>query len=327
MDEFGSGYHGVQELKADTYVYHYAELNRKTRGTVPGLPTIRGDASTLRKLNSKSKEVRHYLKSIADYPWSERGNVGRDGLYVATDPVASQKWGGPNDGWVLIRIKVPAGTRFLSRDMVPRADKVREIMRRHDCVTANFGFKSFDQLYFSIGCPAFFKDFFNKSNISGFYYEWWASDFEGCKKERFRDRLNTLVLLGSSLVSDKNIAVFTATNFKAEPNEDPSERLIIQELFKDPLARVNGDSYDRSPPRLLWPSLKNERYPAISEWKAQHLIACEDAGKAKAVDAKCVQKQDSCSPSDKALELGQELDRVIAPILNPTNPTNPAANP
>jgi hypothetical protein len=191
--------------------------------------------------------------------------VMASGLYASLDPVIGRTFGGIGDEWVLVRVELPRGLRYLDlRRAAPTADPplelglaLAEALRQAGCTPS-----SVQSLFVGVesaSCRAIALPALRSLQVQAILYDYATADLPGCPPGR---RGAFLLLDAEALGSRAAFANELGASDAATP-----ERRMIHTLFDWVLH--NGGAY-----AAPWPALRNVPLSAVRAWTQQHLFGC-----------------------------------------------------
>ncbi len=258
----------VRTLKHAVYVYNY----------IPRAWTSIGANSSLNQIDPT---VTAHLSSMVRSYWNPNSKVGSDapGLYTSDDPFSSRRIGNKaNDGdWLLFRIELPAGHRYLDLRAMDADTAHREISDEMRKTLADEGCPSQDYYKYIVrksdvgNCRKIAFNTLIELKVDSFFYDWSWIYFKNCPTQSKA----AMVLLNPAIIQNAKIQGFSSRI--PESDTVHSERVVLQSLIQD-IAR------DESTPNKLptaatmtpfWPNLKLDEIPNIKTWERKHLLGCD----------------------------------------------------
>jgi hypothetical protein len=187
------------------------------------------------------------------------------GLYASLDPVIGRTFGGIGDEWVLVRVELPRGLRYLDlRRSAPTVDQplelgpaLAEALRQAGCTPP-----SVQSLFVGVesaSCRAIALPALRSLQVQAILYDYATADLPGCPP----GRRGAFILLDAEALGSR--AAFA--NDLGPSDAATPERRMIHTLFD--WVRHNGGAY--APP---WPALRNLPSSAVRSWTQQHLFGC-----------------------------------------------------
>jgi hypothetical protein len=258
------------------------------------------------------------------------------GLYVATDPVSTQSYGGSN--WVLNQITLPSGFTFIDTSPLPNQnittpDAVYQALGRLGCpFSSSDGFTlSADMMnpsryYGSASCAAAIKQIVQQMlGIDAFMYPYVSTQFADCVAGANAGQAphgSALVIISGNKLSQAGVR-----SFDAATTDDAPDRALIESLF---YRSMGGDypsiiSSQNPPPGafgagLLWSDLdgtSTDSQPQLSNWMQTYLLGCNPQPNFQMSQLTAGSASAICLPQDSAPNGG--LDRFAGVIEKATS--------
>lgn len=246
----------VSTIAHPTYVFHY--------GYRPYMPLARTgpvqfDDPVLGKYLAK-RASRFFSPDTQAQPFVMAG-----GAYASLDPVIGRTFGGIGDEWVLVRIELSPGLRYLDlRRAAPTADQplqpspaLADALRQAGCMPSNMQslFVGVD----SASCRAIALSALRSLQVAAVMYDYATVDLPGCPP----GRRGAFILLDTEALG--SLAAFASD--LGRPDAATPERRMIHTVFDWVLH--NGGTYPAP-----WPALHDLPSSAVRSWTQQHLFGC-----------------------------------------------------
>jgi hypothetical protein len=253
----------------NTYFYTYSYAKVADVGLTRGESADASDAKTKSFLITKASGYFDLNVSVSS------GTM--PGFYLALDPIASRSYGGDTPNWVLYRIQIPKGLRFLDISMnrsgweaSKMSDTIIKSLKALGCEpkpldAENFSYQHLFQYDEGNGCRKIVNQILNQIGADMIQYRWTAAEIPGCtgnNDESFDER--AIILLHPEKLSHNAIRVFTADT--PDTPEYRKEKRRLDELMQ--LADMPSNL-------RLWstfshPINRNE----LQDWSRMHLLNC-----------------------------------------------------
>jgi hypothetical protein len=246
----------VTTIERPAYIFHYGY---RPYMPLPRSGPVQFDHPLLRKYLA-SRATRFYNPDTPTRPFMLAG-----GLYASLDPVIARTFGGIGDEWVLVRIELPPGLRYLDlRRGAPTAEPPLELspalgeaLRQAGCTPS-----SVQSLFIGVdsaSCRAVALAALRDLQVQAILYDYVTSDLPGCP----RGRRGGFILLDTEALG--SLAAFVSDPGRSDAATP--ERRMIHTLFDWVLH--NGGAH--APP---WPTLHDAPGSAVRSWTRRHLFGC-----------------------------------------------------
>ena len=175
-----------------------------------------------------------------DSDYGVKTNMYGPGLYLAVDPVVTQRFGGKEQEWVLLQVRLPARTKYIDIMQAPHdvPSNVRAVFAALNCPVEAYtrgpflnyllssGSTYFRKLY---ATPDSCKDgirkiFQTELGIDAFFFEYETVDFPECRQNPHHGA--GILLINPDLLEANDVRVFNRLS-----TDDISDRARIQSLF------------------------------------------------------------------------------------------------
>ena len=186
-------------------------------------------------------------------------------FFMALDPSASRGYGGDGDDWLLYRVKIPSGLKYIdisSRPLIPV--EVQAELLSSGCNPSNlsvlpseFNYNALLQWSNGPECSARVISALREMGIGAIAYEYDAmSGIEGCSnygEPSFRQL--AFILIDRNEIEKTDVQIF----WKGTLDESP------EGVEKNYIAQIGGD---------LW-TAKDKAPDGFDEWKKNNLLNCQ----------------------------------------------------
>jgi hypothetical protein len=257
-----------------------------------------------------------YFSGTAGSFWGNYTNnrMMGNGIYVATDPIISQGYGGDADTWALLVANLPAGTRILDvRERLIFSNELRARLQTSGCGPWN------DLLGFILrsstvvppeACANIYYQAFRLLGVQGTAYDWSGVSIAACAiRNSWSDP--ALVLYDPALAANTRVLVKEIP--AAEPAEIHDLRIRVTQYFR---LQNQGFSWGSFYP---WPSLSDLPAPVdMIEWIQSHTYFCDSANWEDLLPS-----QLAVSPGElveKREEIQEKAELVSAKLGRPIRP-------
>lgn len=246
----------VSTLARPTYVFHYGY---RPYMPLPRTGPVQFDHPVLGKYLA-TRASRFFNLDTEPQPFVLAG-----GLYASLDPVIGRTFGGIGDEWVLVRIELPRGLRYLDlRRAAPTMGQPLELSRALAQALRQAGCTppSVQSLFVGVesaSCRGISLSALRSLQVQAVLYDYATTDLPGCPP----GRRGSFILLGTE-------ALGSAAAFASDLGRSDAatrERRMIHTLFD--WVRRNGGAH--APP---WPALRNLPSSAVRSWTQRYLLGC-----------------------------------------------------
>jgi hypothetical protein len=245
----------VAALSTPVYAYSY------TSGTPLGSSTlVWQDLSTVE----------------AKYLDLSTGKIQNDlpGLYLALDPISSREFGGPNSNWLLYRIELPRGFRYLDiskLDYAPLSQNIVTALAAEGCIPtgeylAHFNYSALLKQNLGPTCRQIGIQALRQMNVQALGYSYSAISFPNCISSHAMAFI-AFNLTGISASSAAEFSLSTENQNPVQNEELFTEHLFVESNWTTTLLYNQG---------RLWPDLDSIAVDGNSylAWKKSHLLNC-----------------------------------------------------
>ena len=246
----------VNTMAHSTFVFHYSY---RPYMPLPRAGPVQFDDAALGKYLAK-RASRFFDPDTPPQPFVMAG-----GLYASLDPVIGRTFGGIGDEWVLVRIELTPGLRYLDlRRAAPTADPplqlspaLAEALRQAGCAptSAQSLFVGVD----SASCRAIALSTLRGLQVQAVMYDYATVDLPGCPP----GRRGAFILLDTGAWG--SLAAFV--NDLGRADAATPERRMIHTLFDEAVHKGGAHA-------PLWPALHDLPSSAVRSWTQQHLFDC-----------------------------------------------------
>ncbi len=212
----------------------------------------------------------------AKYMDLSAGKIQNDlpGLYLALDPISSREFGGPNANWILYRIELPSGFRYLDiskLDYNPLSQNIVTALAAEGCVptgeyATHFNYSALLKQNLGSTCRQIGIQAFKQMNVQALSYSYTVTSFPNCTSNHAMAFV-VFDLAGLSASSAIEFSLSTENQNIAQTEELFTEQLFVESAWKTALLYNQG---------RLWPDLDSVGVDsnAYLAWKKSHLFNC-----------------------------------------------------
>lgn len=223
-----------------------------------------GDAENLGIAESGSKTFWN------SFGYDPSGNMYGRGLYAAVDPIVSSSYGGYNDDWLLLEMKLPVG--FILLDLLnfeitskPFPEGAKKNLVSFNCPENS----TIESLFVEGGnklsgyCQKLVKYIYaDIFKIDGFAYGYSESAFKACQKGGFYSGARAFVITDKKWIKPGLI-----TYYNSNSTHEIEKRIVIQSLFYSLLE--NNSDLKKQVLSAIGGYLTNHQDSDISKFKSK----------------------------------------------------------
>lgn len=257
----------VETLGRPVYAYHYSV----------GAPR-ESSAAIWKNLNQASSA---YLNLDAGEPYGIL-----PGLYLALDPLASREFGGTSTNWLLYRLELPKGLRYLNISGIedePLSEDIKKVLAKDGCVLSgeylkyprSFSYGTLLKQNLGPVCRRIGQEVYRSLGVQALAYSYVVMSSSDCSDS------NSLAFILFDTTGVTPEAVREFSGLIPVQSQYKGEQLFTEELFLEDQGSGHGYFAENLPHGgRLWPDLDSATIDrqAYKSWKRGHLMNCQRMG-------------------------------------------------
>lgn len=254
----------VRILDSSFYAFHY--VNASALGIAPG---------HLAESMQEARVKDHFQQWSGNYAIPDGGEVGGSihAFYTALDPTASSSYGGADGDWLLYRVELPRGLKYLEMEPEPPIPpQILSYLKQQGCDPGvispvdrpNFNYDNLLQTNWAPKCNKLLINTMRKLGIEAIAYGYDAFPIAGCLAENDPSYLKrAFIVIAPQAIDPAKVQVF----WKGTRDDAPEgvEKKFLQAI----IFPFGEDAKHR------WPSISPDSTPSgFRDWERAHLRNC-----------------------------------------------------